>query len=153
MKAEIMIQRLRDKFGTEALRSAVQLHTDYDKWQIEDLTIEELQGLYRRFFPQKTVTDVAVELANEKRLKELRSTVLKDASYIGLLEPDNWDRFNSWMLDLSPLKKPLKYYKIEEFQPLIRQFKSLRNKYEKQAKITGTKEWYHKHKLPIPLNN
>lgn len=153
MKAEIMIQRLRDKFGIEALRSAVQLHTDYDKWQIEDLTMEELQGLYRRFFPQKTVADVAVELANEKRLKELRSIILKEASAIGLLEPDQWDRFNAFMLKNSPLKKPLNAYKLGEFNELIKQFKSMRNKYERQANIVGSKEWHHKNKIPMLSKN
>ncbi|WPC14636.1 hypothetical protein LEQ04_08585 [Riemerella anatipestifer] len=70
-----------------------------------------------------------------------------------MLEPDEWTKFNAFMLKSSPLKKPLNAYKLGEFEELIKQFKSMRAKYEKRAKVHGTKEWYHKNKLPMPSKN
>lgn len=144
-----MIQKLRDKLGV-GLRSAVELHTNYDKWEIEDLTNEELVALYNRFYPQISDTEKIFALKMEQKLKSLRAIILADATYIGLLEANSWDKFNQWMLELSPFKKPLNAYKLDEFGPLIKQFKSLRTKYDKKAMISGTEEWYHKHKLPKP---
>lgn len=148
-----MIQKLRDKFGEQGLRSAVELHTNYNKWQVEDLTVNELIKLYQRFFPQKSPVEKVFEREKEQKVKKLRSVVLKDATYIGLLRIDDWRDFNNWMLKLSPLKKPLNAYKLEEFEPLIKQFKSLKTKYDKKAMIPGTKEWYYKNKIPMPSEN
>lgn len=153
MTANIMMQRLRDKFSNVALRSAVELHTNYQKWELEDLTPEELTELYQRFCPQKTSAERIFELETEQKVRSLRAIILTDATYIGMLEPNNWTEFNEWMLNLSPLKKPLNSYKINEFGDLIKQFKSLRSKYNKKAKIPFTKEWYHKNKLPMPSEN
>lgn len=153
MTTMAMIQKLRDKFGAMGLRSAVELHTNYNKWQVEDLTKEELKALYLKFHPQKSDKERIFELEVEKRVKALRSIILQDATYIGMLEPTDWSKFNAWMLELSPLKKPLTAYELDEFEPLIKQFKSLKTKYNKRAKIPGTKEWYHKNKLPMPSNN
>ncbi len=152
MTTQAMIQRLRDKLGV-GLRSAVELHTNYHKWQIEDLTDEELTGLYQRFCPQKTSEQKVFELELQNRIKALKSIVLKDATYIGLLTPESWEAFNTWMLERSPFKKSLNAYKLDEFEPLIKQFKSLKSKYNKKAKIPFTKEWYHKNKLPMPSDN
>ncbi|MGP1500772.1 MAG: hypothetical protein ACTTJM_03190 [Bergeyella cardium] len=148
-----MIQRLRDKFGDLSLRTAVEMHTDYNKWEIEELTLEELTSLFHRFFPKENLKQHVFNLELDNKVKSLRSIILKDATYIGLLEPDNWNRFNNWMRTLSPLKKPLKDYKFNEFGDLIKQFKSLKTKYNKQAKIPYTKEWYHKHNMPKPSDN
>ncbi|MDY3343750.1 hypothetical protein PG326_00580 [Riemerella anatipestifer] len=153
MEVATMIQQLKLKFEGSALRAAIEMHTNYEKWQIEDLTSDELAEIYQRFFPRKTATQIAVEMENKNQLKELRSIVLKEASAIGLLEPDEWTSFNAFMLKSSPLKKPLNAYKLGEFEELIKQFKSMRAKYEKRAKVHGTKEWYHKNKLPMPSNN
>lgn len=153
MTANVMIQRLKDKFSDAALRSAVELHTNYQKWDIEDLTQEELTALYQRFCPQKSPAEKVFELEVEKKVKSLRAIILTDATYIGMLEPNNWKEFNAWMLNLSPLKKPLNDYKINEFGDLIKQFKSLKTKYNQRAKIPFTKEWYHKNKMPMPSEN
>lgn len=153
MDAKRMKEALKQKFSGYALRSAVELHTNYDKRELEELNSNELRALYCRFFPQKTVVQIAIELQNEKILKEKRAIILKEATAIGLLEPDKWDKFNAFMLKNSPFKKPLNHYKIEEFDELIKQFKSMRRKYEARAKVQFTKEWYHKNKLPTLSNN
>lgn len=153
MNIERMKNALKQQFSGIALRSAVEQHTNYEKWKIEDLTSGELSELYQRFFPRKTATQIAIELQNEKALKELRSIILKEATAIGLLEPDRWDRFNAFMLKNSPLKKPLNAYQLDEFDKLIKQFKSMRNKYEAQANIVGSKEWHHKNKIPMLCKN
>lgn len=153
MTPNAIILRLRDKFSELALRSAVELHTNYDKWNVEDLTEDELKNLFSLLCPQKSPAEQVFNLQMEQRLKNLRSIILKEASYIGLLESDNWDRFNAFMKKNSPLKKSLNQYKIDEFEGLIKQFKSMRAKYEKQAKIPFTQQWYHKNKIPAPSIN
>ena len=114
---------------------------------------DELKNLFSLLCPEKSPAEQVFNLQMEQRLKNLRSVILKEASYIGLLEPDNWDRFNAFMKKYSPLKKSLNQYKIDEFEGLIRQFKSMRAKYDKQAKIPFTQQWYHKNKISAPSIN
>lgn len=150
----IMREHLLQKFKRTELEPTIWLHTSYRTGNIHDLTPEELESLYYCFFPKKL--SMYEELNNQyakEQLKGLRSIVLKDAQYIGLYDPQDWNPFNRFMLELSPFKKPLNKYSTEEFEPLIKQFKSLRSKYNKSAKIPGTKEWCHKNKLPILSKN
>ncbi|ROH98302.1 hypothetical protein EGI16_21735 [Chryseobacterium sp. G0240] len=150
----IMREHLIKKFKPEQLQPTIWMHTGYRTGNINELTREELESLYYSFFPkQQTVYEELNNQYAEQHLKSLRSIVLKDAQYIGLYDPQNWEPFNRFMLELSPLKKPLKNYSANEFDLLIRQFKSLRSKYNKSAKKPGTREWYHKNKLPFPSNN
>lgn len=122
--------------------------------RLEELTQEELNALWEQFHPkQKTPAEKLYDLTVEKELRRLRSIILKEATAIGLLEPDNWTKFNNFMLKYGPLKKPLNQYEITEFGELVKQFKSLRSKYEREAKIPQTKAWYHKYKIPMPSGN
>ncbi len=144
-------ERLLQKFKHEALQPSVWMQSGNRTGNIYDLTSEELEDLYSCFFPKApTVYQEVNNLYTEKLLKSLRSIILKDAQYIGLYDPADWAKFNHFMLKLSPLKKPLVKYTVDEFNELKKQFKSLRSKYDKSAKIPGTKEWYHKNKLPMP---
>lgn len=150
----VMRTHLEKKFSRSELEPAIWLHTNSRTGNLHELTPEELESLYYMFFPKHLT--VYEELNNqyaEKHLKSLRSIILKDAQYIGLYDPQDWTNFNRFMLELSPLKKALKDYNAEEFEPLIKQFKSLRSKYNRSAKIPGTKEWHHKNKLPLPSKN
>jgi len=149
-----MREQLLKKFRPEVLSSSVWMHTGYRTGNIYDLDPEELESFYYMFFPKKPT--VYEELNNQyaqAQLKKLRSIILKDAQYIGLYDPTDWGPFNRFMLELSPEKKPLNKYAANEFEGLIKQFKSLRSKYDKSASIPGTKEWYHKNKLPMPSEN
>ena len=150
----IMRSHLLKKFKPEALQSSIWMHTNCRTGNIYELTPEELESLYYLFFPkQSTVYEELNNQYAEQHLKSLRSVVLKDAQYIGLYDPGDWGPFNRFMLELSPFKKALKDYTASEFVPLIKQFKSLRTKYNNSAKRPGTKEWYHKNKLPFPSEN
>ncbi|MEI7487768.1 MAG: hypothetical protein WCJ72_10220, partial [Chryseobacterium sp.] len=120
------------------------------------LTEKELREIYLMFFPEPKISslaDIISEKERNERLKALRASVLTDAQYVGYHDPGSWAVFNNFMLTLSPLKKPLKNYQIEEFPALIRQMKSIRQKFDTRSKIPGTKEWYIKNKLPIPSSN
>lgn len=148
-----MREHLIKKFN-KSLEPTIWMHTNYRTGNIHNLSSEELETLYYMFFPQQPT--LFEELNNqyaEQHLKSLRSIILKDAQYIGLYDPQDWTSFNRFMLELSPLKKSLNKYTAEEFEPLIRQLKSLRSKYNKSANIPGTKEWHHRNKLPMPSRN
>ncbi|WP_066435505.1 hypothetical protein [Chryseobacterium sp. CCH4-E10] len=152
----IMKEHLIQKFSSIALQSSIWAKTGGRTGNINDLGPEELEEIYYMFFPKekkRTLEEEYIRIRDENKIKALRSTILKDAQYIGLYEPHNWKPFNDFMMKLSPLKKPLKNYKLNEFDSLIKQFKSLRSKYNKAAKIPGSKEWYHKNKLPMPSVN
>lgn len=154
MNTQAMKNQLLRKFSPVALRSAIELQTNYRAATLQQLNASEVEELYYRFFPRPLSTvDVITKQQQEMHLKSLRSTILKDAQYIGLYDPQDWTRFNEFMLKRSPLKKPLPQYALEEFEVLIKQFKSLKSKYQREARTTGTKAWHHKHKLPIPSAN
>ncbi|WPC14637.1 hypothetical protein LEQ04_08590 [Riemerella anatipestifer] len=53
MEVATMIQQLKLKFESSALRAAIEMHTNYEKWKIEDLTSDELAEIYQRFFLEK----------------------------------------------------------------------------------------------------
>ncbi len=149
-----MKKQLQQKFAQQSLEQSIWLHTNYRTGSIDDLEPEELESFYYLFFPkQPTEKELLMKEYSEAQIKRLRSVILKDAQYIGLYDPQNWNPFNEFMNKLSVLKKPLNQYKIDEFNDLIKQFKSLRSKYQNAAKIPGTKEWYHKNKLPMPSSN
>ncbi|AZB17597.1 hypothetical protein EG352_07360 [Chryseobacterium indologenes] len=150
----IMREHLNQKFTPEELQPTIWMHTNYRTGNIFELTPEELESLYYAFFPkQPTIYEELNNQYTQQHLKSLRSVVLKDAQYIGLYDPQDWTNFNRFMLELSPLKKALNKYTADEFEPLIKQFKSLRSKYNRSAKIPGSKEWCHKNRLPLPSKN
>ena len=150
----IMKKQLQQKFAQQSLEQSIWLHTNYRTGSIDELEPEELEKFYYMFFPkQPTEKQLLIKEYNEARLKGLRSVILKDAQYIGLYDPQDWKPFNEFMNKLSVLKKPLNKYTADEFDELIKQFKSLKSKYQKAAKIPGTKEWHHKNKLPMPSSN
>lgn len=150
----VMKKQLQQKFPEKSLEQSIWLHTGYRTGSIDELEPEELEKFYYLFFPkQPTEKQLLIKEYNESRLKGLRSVILKDAQYIGLYDPQDWTSFNNFMNNLSVLKKPLNKYTADEFDELIKQFKSLKSKYQKAAKIPYTKEWYHKNKLPMPSTN
>ena len=154
MNTQAMKNQLLRKFSPVALRSAIELQTNYRATTLQQLNASEVEELYYRFFPKPLSTvDVITKQQQEMHLKSLRSTILKDAQYIGLYDPQDWTSFNEFMKNRSPLKKVLPFYKLDEFDLLLKQFKSLKSKYIKESKTPGTKAWYHKNKFPKPSAN
>ena len=153
MKKNEMIKSLLNRFSSKSLAQSVWLHTQTTN-NIEDLTEEEVTNFYNLFQPKPiTAAEIISKQQETKILRELRSVILKDAQYIGLYDPHDWTSFNEFMKFKSPLKKVLPFYKINEFDALKKQFKSMRSKYEQEAKVPGTKAWYHKNKFPKPSAN
>jgi hypothetical protein len=148
-----MKEKLLEKFNGFALSSAIGLQTNYRTTVIDDLADDEVETLYYRFFPKPQVMEILALQQEKLRLRDLQAIILKDAQYIGLHDPQDFTSLNNFMKNRSPLKKVLPFYKIHEFDELIKQFKSLRSKYEREAKIPYTKAWYHKNKLPMPSQN
>ena len=151
MDIQAMKQKLLSRFGEDALAHSIWLQTQRT-FSLDECTNEEITALFFMFFPTE-MRDPLEVLQKEQRLKHLRSIVLKDAQYLGLYDPQDWSRFNSFMKNHSPLKKQLNKYTEDEFEPLIKQFKSMKTKYDKEAKITGSSAWYHKNRFPKPSKN
>lgn len=151
MNRSIMIQKLLRRFGENGIAHSVWMHTQRT-FSLEECTDAEICEIFSLFFPTE-MRDPLEVLQKEQRLKHLRSIVLKDAQYLGLYDPQDWSRFNSFMKNHSPLKKQLNKYTEDEFEPLIKQFKSMKTKYDKEAKITGSSAWYHKNRFPKPSKN
>lgn len=85
--------------------------------------------------------------------KEQKSIVLKIATKVGLHDPNDWSKFNQFMLHKSVHKKDLNLYDLEELKDLVKQFRGIDYHYEKSAKQKGTKAYYHKRWLTMPSNN
>lgn len=137
--------RLLSRFSKESLEQSVYMQSKGRTYDIDELTNDELQSLFYMFFPAekpKHHTQRLYELEIEQELKRLRSVVLADAQYIGLYTPGNWTRFNQFMNYTSVLKKPLNRYEIDEFPELIKQFKSMRYKFNKSKTVVGTSAWF-----------
>lgn len=142
MNTKTMISQLRKKFSEQSLKQSVWLHTQRTA-SLEEMDAQELELFYYLFFPKPlSAAEIIVKQQEQAHLKILRGIVLNDAQYTGYHDPNNWDVFNRWMLTKSPYKKPLKYYTADELEVLIRQFKSIRTKFDKRKTIVGTPEFY-----------
>ena len=154
MTSDQQKQKLLTKFSPLALEEICWSKSKARTGKIDELSPEEMAAVYLMFFPApKSSLQLYQEQQQLNHIKSLRSTILKDAQYIGLYDPQDWTPFNDFMVKYSPLKKFLNKYTADEFEPLIRQFKSLRHKYDKESKILLSKAWYHKNKLPMPSKN
>lgn len=108
---------------------------------LEELKRSEIDLLLKIYRPVP-YAEMALKLEQEKELKRLRSIILADAQYIGLYKPGNWTRFNNFMQKRSVLKKGLNRYQLHEFAELIKQFKSMRYKFDRDKLKTGTAAWF-----------
>ena len=153
MNSTTIKNKLFEKFSAFAISQTVFLHTGRTT-DIEELSDEELAEVYKIFFPaERNIAEQAFLLNYEKLLKEHRSVILSIATRIGIKEPDNWDKFNNWMLKSSILKKKLNDYKLDELPKLERQLRAAESNYQASAEKPGNKAWYHKNKFPIPSKN
>lgn len=153
MNSTTIKNKLFEKFSPFAISQIVFLHTGRTT-DIEELSDEELAEVYKIFFPaERNIAEQVFMLNYEKLLKEHRSIVLSIATRIGLKEPDNWDKFNNWMLKSSILKKKLNDYNLQEIKDLERQLRATESNYQASAEKAGNKAWHHKNKFPIPSKN
>lgn len=141
MQTEEIITALRQKLSPGALEQAVWLETKRTSHLLE-ATDEELQALYHRFCYTPNYQAIATDLLNETEVKRLRSIILADAQAMGILKQNNWAYFNKFMKERSLLKKFLREYTLDELPELVRQFKSMRTKFEKAAVKVGSKQWH-----------
>ena len=153
MNATTIKNKLFEKFSPFAISQTIFLHTGRTT-DIDELTDQELEDVYKIFFPtERNIAEQVFMLNYEKLLKEHRSIVLSIATRIGLKEPDSWDKFNNWMLKSSILKKKLNDYNLQEIKDLERQLRATESNYQASSEKAGNKAWYHKNKFPIPSKN
>lgn len=143
---------LLKQFSEEELGQSIWLRTQRTT-SINELTDDEMASLYYCFHPMQNPVTLMERMFRKERIKELRAVILKDAQYLGLYEPENWEGFNHFMETRSVGRKLLYEYRAKEFPELIRQFKMMRKRYDERAERMGTREWYRKNHLPMPSAN
>ncbi len=89
---------------------------------------------------------------DELLLRKKRAVVLKIAQRTGIHDPEDWSKFNNFMLKRSILKKPLKNYKYKELNKLIQQFRQLEQNYLKSAEKPFNKAWWNEGRKRAHLN-
>lgn len=123
---------------------------------LEELTENEMLSLlsiYKPIKSQENARKRLQQLEEERLIKMKRSIILKDAQTAHIHNPEDWSKFNQWMLKSSVLHKPLKDYTLEELDLLKVQMKKIVQKFKKNSKRTGTKAWYQFHGFPVPGRN
>jgi len=86
-----------------------------------------------------------INMQVREQLRKKRSYILAIASKVGILEKNDWDKFNRFMKTRSVLHKPLYDYSLNELDDLLKQFRSIERNYEKSAKKLWTKAATHKY--------
>lgn len=153
MKTTLMKNKLLEKFNPFAISQTVYLETRRTT-NIDDLTPEEVEKIYKMFFPKEVLaSEQLITAKNNDVLKKHRSNILTIATRIGIKEPDSWDKFNNWMLKNSKFKKKLNDHNLEELKELELQFRAASTNYDRSALQIGTKAWYHYHKITPPSDN
>ncbi len=92
-----------------------------------------------------------MSLEAEKR--KLRSQILTIATKVGIHDPNDWDKFNSFMIHKSAGRKTLNLYSLEELRIVVKQFRGIKANYDKSSNVVGTKAYYHKRGLQKPSLN
>jgi len=153
MDAAILKSKLLEKFSPFAISQTVYLQTRRTT-NIDELTEQELNDIYKIFFPnQPSLMQKVVQAEHNELIRSHRSICLTIATRIGLKDPDSWDNFNNWMLNSSILKKRLNDYTLVELQSLERQLRSAESNFQASAEKPGNKAWYQKNGFPVPSKN
>lgn len=133
---QLMTLMSRAGIDNETRRDIVFRFTNGRTQSTRQLTQRELDFLVSRFQDDFTTPEVEMEMRRK------RSVVLTLATRTGIKHPENWHRFNNWMLKNSVLKKRLMDYDYYELDVLMRQFRALEANYKASAEKPGTKAWY-----------
>jgi len=91
-------------------------------------------------------------LAEEIAKKKWKSSILRIATEEGIKEPNDWGKFNSWMMKGSIFKKSLNEHSLDELKALHRQMHKLRSNNEKSAQVPLTRAWLRKGNKNKALN-
>ncbi|OWP82800.1 hypothetical protein BWK59_13925 [Flavobacterium davisii] len=93
MNTQDKINALYNKFSASVLETIVNMEfkRTYD---IRELSSEEIEVIYKRFFPEKSTFDSQFKKEQDDELKRLKSVILKEAQFIGIYTPESWVTFN-----------------------------------------------------------
>ena len=106
-----------------------------------ELTQSELEHLISR-----------LEDDRENKVRRLRSTILDIATRVGIHDPNDWSKFNGFMLRRSVYKKPLPDYSYKELKRLLRQFRGIERAFERAAQNPKNMSYWRKMKLEPSKN-
>ena len=98
------------------------------------------QGEHTSGLPLETATLLAEEIAKKK----WKSSILRIATEEGIKEPNDWKKFNDWMMESSKFKKHLNAHSVKELKILHQQLCKLRDNNEKSSQKPLTKAWMKK---------
>ncbi len=106
-----------------------------------ELTQSELEHLISR-----------LEDDRENKVRRLRSTILEIATRTGIHDPNDWSKFNGFMLNRSVYKKPLPDYSYKELKDLLRQFKGIERSFARASKNPKNMSYWKKRGLEPSKN-
>lgn len=112
---------------------------------MEELTPAEIDKLYKihtNGFRQSAVGGQRTASNEKEEKRKWISYILKIATDEGIKEPNDWEKFNQWMLKKSKFKKHLNAHSLEELKILHKQFCQLKKNNEKSAQKPMTKLWF-----------
>jgi hypothetical protein len=150
-RRRLMALLTRAKISDDARHDLVYAWTNGRTSSSRDLLPQELTDLVWKF--ENHFDAPAVDLYLEAERKRLRSIVLKIATETGIKEPNDFIKFNRFMMEYSILKKELHKYTLEELHPLVRQFRGIETNFKNSASHPGTKAWFASNGLPTITNN
>lgn len=139
-------------FDAQQRHELVYIFTNGRTKSTTQLTPGEIDRLcYKLENDSRFTATVDAQFEMEKRKK--RSVILTIATRTGIHDPNDWSKFNSFMVNSSRLKKQLNKYELLELDDLIKQFRGLEANYKKSSKKFGTKANFHHFNLPeISIN-
>ena len=106
-----------------------------------ELTQSELEHLISR-----------LEDDRENKVRRLRSTILEIATRTGIHDPNDWSKFNGFMLNRSVYKKPLPDYTYKELKQLLRQFRGIERAFNRAAVNPRNRSYWKKRGLEPSKN-
>ena len=145
----VTIEDLREIFShrpPHEVAAEVSGFTGFRTTLLEELTPEEMNELYKIHCKAK-IPQISTEseaIYQQMLKKHWIGNVLTIATEEGIKEPNDWEKFNSWMMKGSIFKKSLNEHTLDELKALHRQMHKLRSNNEKSAQKPLTKAWMKK---------
>lgn len=118
---------------------------------IDELTESEVLELLT-IHNHDSVEETEDALRNEIILKKMRSKVIALAEKEKVKEPNDWQKFNNWMLLSSRFKKHLNTHNLAELQLLFKQLQALRTNNRRSATKPMSKAWWQEGIEKINMN-
>lgn len=143
-------------FDDETRHQLVYTWTNGRTESTKELTVEELTDIVWKLENDKTFSASPRQTTNAMMLlavKQKRSVVLAIAQRCGLHSGEDFEQFNSFMVNRSILKKRLNKYTFEELDQLIAQMHKLEANFKKSALKAYSKAWHKHHGIPETSKN